>query len=200
LLIIKHRVNTIDQLISTPVNYGVEIDLRTSGSNLIINHDPFKEGVKFSDWLEYYNHEQLIINVKEDGLESFIFDLIKEFKIEKFFFLDQSFPSLYKFNEAFPQFCSVRVSDFESVENAITLKAGWAWLDSHTGNWSYLLNAAEQLASINIKTCLVSPELQRINYEEEFLELKNLISTFSIKFEAVCTKFPDLWVDITKKI
>lgn len=198
--IIKHRVNSIDQLISTPVDYGVEIDLRTSGSNLIINHDPFKEGVKFSDWLEYYNHEQLIINVKEDGLESFIYNLVKKFKIENFFFLDQSFPSLYKFNKAYPQFCSIRVSDFESVENAIKLKTGWAWLDSHTGNWSYLLNAAEQLASINIKTCLVSPELQRTNYEEEFLKLKKLISNSAIKFEAVCTKFPDLWIDIAKNI
>jgi hypothetical protein len=193
--IIKHRVNTINQLITTPSNFGVEIDIRTLGSDLIIHHDPFEKGVKFVDWLEYYKHDFLVVNVKEDGLEHFIFNLIKEYKIENFFYLDQPFPSLYKFSKTVPQFCAARVSDIESVESAIKLQSGWVWLDSHTGDWDYLLNAMKHFANTDIKTCLVSPELQRNNYKKELVLLRHLISNFSISFEAVCTKYPNMWIN-----
>lgn len=196
MIIIKHRVNSINEIVSTPYSYGVEIDLRTFGSEIIIHHDPFQEGVKFSEWLQYYNHKFLVLNVKEDGLEMFISELIEKFKIKNYFFLDQPIPSLFKFSKTSPQFASVRVSDIESTENALKINTGWAWLDSHTGDWDYLLNAMEQLKSRNIKMCLVSPELQRTSYEKEILQLKNLTSKLLIGFDAVCTKYPYLWADI----
>jgi hypothetical protein len=196
LIIIKHRVNTINEIISTPNSYGVEIDLRTFGSEIIIHHDPFHKGVKFSEWLQYYNHKFLVLNVKEDGLEPFISELIKKFKVKNYFFLDQPIPSLFKFSKTAPQFTSVRVSDIESTENALKINASWAWLDSHTGDWEYLINAMEQLKSRNIKMCLVSPELQRTNYEKELSQLKKLTSESSIGFDAVCTKYPNIWTDI----
>ncbi len=196
MIIIKHRVNTIDEIISTPSSYGVEIDLRTFGSEIVIHHDPFHKGVKFSEWLQYYNHEFLVLNVKEDGLEPFILDIIKKFKIKKYFFLDQPIPSLFKFSKISPQFASVRVSDLESTENAQKINAGWAWLDSHTGDWDYLLDTMEQLKSRNIKMCLVSPELQRTNYEKEILQLKKMTSKSLIGFDAICTKYPNIWADI----
>ena len=196
MIIIKHRVNTINEIVSTPYSYGVEIDLRTFGSEIIIHHDPFHEGVKFSEWLKYYNHKFLVLNVKEDGLEKFISELIEKFKVKNYFFLDQPIPSLFKFSKTSPQFASVRVSDIESTENALKINASWAWLDSHTGDWDYLLNAMEQLKSRNIKMCLVSPELQRTNYEKELLQLKKLTSKSLIGFDAICTKYPNIWADI----
>ena len=196
MIIIKHRVNTINELISTPNSYGVEIDVRTFGSEIIIHHDPFNKGVKLSDWLKYYNHKILILNVKEDGLEPFIFGLIEEFKVKNYFYLDQSIPSLFKFTQTSPQFASVRVSDIEPFDSALKIKAGWAWLDSHTGDWSYLLSAIKQLKYMKVKICLVSPELQRINYEDEVLLLKNWISKSLIDFDAICTKYPNIWTGI----
>ena len=88
------------------------------------------------------------------------------------------------------------MSDIESTENALKINTGWAWLDSHTGDWDYLLNAMEQLKSRNIKMCLVSPELQRTSYEKEILQLKKLTSKLLIGFDAVCTKYPYIWADI----
>ena len=196
MIIIKHRVNTINEIVSTPYSYGVEIDLRTFGSEIIIHHDPFHEGVKFSEWLQYYNHKFLVLNVKEDGLETFISELIEKFKVKNYFFLDQPIPSLFKFSKTSPEFASVRISDVESTENALKINSGWAWLDSHTGDWDYLLNAMEQLKSKNIKMCLVSPELQRTNYEKEISQLKKLTSKSLIGFDAVCTKHPNIWADI----
>ena len=41
---ILHRVNTIALLEKTPSNLGVEVDIRSNGENLILHHDPFKQG------------------------------------------------------------------------------------------------------------------------------------------------------------
>ena len=41
-LVIKHRVNTIDELVKIPFDFGVEIDIRTSGAEIIVQHEPLK--------------------------------------------------------------------------------------------------------------------------------------------------------------
>ena len=45
MLTIRHRVNDIDSLIRTPKNMGVEIDIRSSGDDIILNHDPFQKAL-----------------------------------------------------------------------------------------------------------------------------------------------------------
>ena len=70
--IYSHRVNTISALEKVEPSYGVEIDLRTKGGNLILSHDPFAEGELFSEWLKYWRGQSLILNVKEDALENSI--------------------------------------------------------------------------------------------------------------------------------
>ena len=194
MLLIKHRVNTIDDLIRTQQSFGVEIDVRTSGSDLIIQHDPFECGVKLVDWLKYFRHKFLIVNVKEDGLENYIYSLIQSLNISNFFFLDQSFPSLYKFSKRFPEFCAVRVSDIETIETALNSRAGWIWFDSHSGSWDYLSTISDRCLDIPAKKCLVSPELQRSDFENELNNLKTSINTLSFKFDAVCTKLPNEWI------
>ena len=194
MIIIKHRVNNLSELISTPHYLGVEIDLRTRDSELIIDHDPFSTGVSFSKWLEYYNHKFLIINVKEEGLESFAMNLMEKFNIKDFFFLDQSFPALYKASKVFPEFICARVSDVESVETALNLNVSWIWFDSHTGDWSYLPEVFKKLSTISVRKCLVSPELQRTNSESETMILKKIIQDSIINFDAVCTKLPEKWI------
>ncbi|MFN8406482.1 MAG: hypothetical protein U0X71_03255 [Sphingobacteriaceae bacterium] len=37
---IQHRINTIDQLKSVPHEYGIEIDLRATGTDIILHNDP----------------------------------------------------------------------------------------------------------------------------------------------------------------
>lgn len=192
--IVKHRVNTIDGLISTPGSFGVEIDIRTKNSQLILEHDPFSTSeVKLKDWLEFYNHSLLVVNVKEDGLENEILEITRHFGITNFFLLDQAFPTLYKFSKIHSSICCARVSDIESVETIINLNVGWVWFDSHTGNWDYLQNAFKKLSNLSIKKCLVSPELQRADYINEIEFLKNEIARLEISFDAVCTKDQTFW-------
>ena len=42
--LIVHRVNSIEILNSIDTTLGCEIDIRTDGSKLILNHNPFKKG------------------------------------------------------------------------------------------------------------------------------------------------------------
>jgi len=94
LIIIKHRVNTINKIINTPKKYGVEIDLRSNFKTIYLNHDPFKKGTKFSQWIKYFKHKLIVLNVKEEGLEKKIINILKKNKTSNFFFHDQTFSSL----------------------------------------------------------------------------------------------------------
>ena len=67
-LIICHRKNTVKELIKTPNKYGVEIDVRSYKNKIILNHEPLRNGEIFENWLKNFNHQFLIVNVKEEGL------------------------------------------------------------------------------------------------------------------------------------
>ena len=62
--IIIHRINTISELKTINPTFGVEIDIRTYGSDLVLSHDPFKIGDKLEDYLYEYKHGTLIFNIK----------------------------------------------------------------------------------------------------------------------------------------
>lgn len=192
--IIVHRRNTIKELLSTDSKFGVEVDVRSDGRKLIIQHDPLVGGVNFEDWIEAYNHGTLILNVKEEGLESELIGLMKKKGINDYFFLDQSFPFLIKWARLGERRCAVRVSEFESIETAISLtgKIDWVWVDC----FSYfpLTHAdSKRLKESGFKLCLVSPELQGRDPQLEIPMLANLLIERAISVDAVCTKRPDLW-------
>jgi hypothetical protein len=69
MLYIQHRVNAIEQLRVTPTEYGVELDLRDRGDRLILQHDPFKDGEDFAEYLQHYRHSLMILNIKSERIE-----------------------------------------------------------------------------------------------------------------------------------
>lgn len=192
--LIAHRRNTVEELRATPTCYGVELDLRSAGSDLIIHHDPFVQGVRFEDWLACYRHSTLILNVKEEGLESRLIDMMRERGIDDYFFLDQSFPFLIKWSAKGVRQCAVRVSEFESIDTAMTLagRVDWVWVDCFT-RFPIDSLQAERLQGAGFKLCLVSPELQGRDAGVEIPALKQLLTEQGIQADAVCTKRPDLW-------
>ncbi len=194
MIIISHRVNTIDQLSKITKEYGIEIDLRTKNEKIIISHDPFKNGIYFEDWIKYYKHKLLVLNIKEDGLEGEIIKILKKNKIEKFFFLDQSFPSIIKSINKSEKRCAIRISEYESIETAISLrgKVEWIWID-HFNKFPLNFKECKYLKNLGFKICIVSPELQKGNLNSA-KELKNKLSYYKIKFSAVCTKYPEIWI------
>ena len=192
--LISHRRNTVSELLATDSKYGIEVDIRSEGDRLIIHHDPCVAGESFDEWIDAYRHGTLILNVKEEGLESRLIALMQSKGITDYFFLDQSFPFLLKWSNAGEHRCATRVSEFESIETALTLagKVDWVWVDCFT-KFPLSEDDAVRLKNAGFKLCLVSPELQGRNAEIEIPELASLLRARNIESDAVCTKRPDLW-------
>lgn len=194
MILIAHRRNTSVDLASTPTCYGVEIDLRSHDGRLVLAHDPFARGEDFETWLTSFRHRTLVLNVKEEGLESRLLSLMNERCIEDFFFLDQSFPFLVKTACAGERRCAVRVSEYESVETALAVAPliDWAWVDC----FRHLPLSAEDAARLKaagLKLCLVSPELQGRTDPGEIDALRGVLAEKGILLDAVCTKRPERW-------
>jgi len=195
MLIISHRVNKIKDLVNTSCELGVEIDIRSNKEKLYLHHDPYVVGEDLETWLEEYNHAALILNVKEEGLESKLIGLMKKYKIDNYFFLDQSFPFLIKTANAGESRCGARISEYEHIETVMSLsgKVDWVWVDCFnrfplTKNDSIRLQIEG-----GFRLCFVSPELQGKGSLEGVKNYKGLIESIGIKGDAVCTKHPNLW-------
>ena len=193
MIIISHRVNTIEQLSKITQEYGIEIDLRSKNEKIIISHDPFKKGIYFDDWIQYYKHKLLVLNIKEDGLECEIIRILRKRKIENYFFLDQSFPAIIKSVKESEKRCAIRISEYESINTAISLRGevDWVWID-HFNKFPINFEECKYLKDLGFKICIVSPELQNGSLNSA-KELKNKLSNYKIKFNAVCTKYPKIW-------
>lgn len=194
MIVIRHRRNTLADLRATPADLGIELDLRSRGEELIVHHDAFAEGERFEDWLAGFRHRTLILNVKEEGLEDRLIALMRERGIEDYFFLDQSFPFLVRTANRGESRCAVRVSEFESIDTALSLagRIQWAWVDCFT---RFPLDGAQarRLQDAGFKLCLVSPELQGRDAVSEIPAMRALLAREGIVAEAVCTKEPELW-------
>jgi hypothetical protein len=192
--IIAHRRNTLAELTATPSHYGIEVDIRSHGEQLIIHHDPCVAGNALEPWLDAYRHGTLILNVKEEGLEARLIDLMQAHGIDNYFFLDQSFPFLVKWAKAGERRCAVRVSEFESIDTALSLagKINWVWVDCFN-HFPLSTVDSERLKQAGFKLCLVSPELQGREATIEIPLLRQLLAERHIAADAVCTKRADLW-------
>ena len=191
---IKHRVNKTIDLKNTDSNLGIEVDIRSNGKNLIIHHDPFEKGEYFQEWLVHYKHKMLILNVKEEGLEHSLINLMDMANIKNYFFLDQSFPFLLKYSKDAEGRSAVRFSEYESIQSVYALNklCNWVWVDCFSKN-PLTINKYRKLKEYNFKICVVSPELQGRNSTVEILKMKEDFSKKMIYPDAVCTKLPNLW-------
>jgi hypothetical protein len=197
MLIIKHRVNTSIELNALNPNFGVEIDIRTYGENIVVSHDPFnRDAEDFKTWLSYFKHRTLIINLKEEGLEDRLNMIMNRFPQIDYFFLDQSFPFMVKTLKAKEFRTCIRFSDLESIETLklvvekLSCKPNWIWIDDFTGEWEHL-KILKTIDLNGIKTCLVSPELQGRDLSAEVDKILRGFDYFSPS--AICTKKPEYW-------
>lgn len=188
---IAHRINTIEELNKIPKCYGVEIDLRDSGKDIILQHDPFLSGEKFSDFLNHYDHGTLILNIKSERIEHKILDLLKQHSIQDYFFLDSSFPMIYLLSVSGERQSAIRFSEFESLDTVLSMKnkIDWVWVDCFSklpiDSHSY-----QVLKSSGFKLCLVSPELQ--GRPEDIQVYQSYLSKNEIIFDAICTKIHNI--------
>ena len=211
MICIQHRLNNLEDLRVSNKCYGVEIDIRSHGCDLYVVHDPFStQAVKLTDWLKEFNHPFLVANVKEEGLEPLLLDMLANAKVPDFFILDESIPYIRNYAlKGVPNF-ALRVSEFESAQTALNLanylkkrgkRVDWIWVDSFTGE---LLPNADVIAlkAAGFKLCQVSPELHHVNNPKSWI---GHISSFKLKLiqagssyiwpDMICSKHPEIWAE-----
>ncbi len=190
MLKIAHRINTIKQLKETPIEYGVEIDIRYENDYLILHHDPFMTGELLEEWLRHYQHQLLILNVKTEGIEEACLSLLEKYNIKNYFFLDLSLPYLVKWTNKGLFQTAVRFSEIEPLDFVLQFvgKTEWVWVDCFT--YFPLDYRTYTILKQHFKICLVSPEL----HGHEHLSIADIKEhTRNMAIDAVCTKKMSSW-------
>tara|TARA_Y100000389_G_C17454056_1_gene516831 strand:+ start:1017 stop:1604 length:588 start_codon:yes stop_codon:yes gene_type:complete len=181
---IIHRINKIKDLKLLPKNFGAEVDIRSNGSKIILNHEPFKKGDEFKNYLENYKHKTLVLNLKEAGFENEIIRLVKKFRIKSYFLLDVEMPYMYKATNSGQKNIAVRFSEYEPIDLVKNFKnkLKWIWIDTPTK----LPIDKKNLKIISyFKSCLVCPE--RWNQKKKIILYKKKLIDLNFLPNAIMT-------------
>ena len=174
--IIIHRVNTIRKLKIIEPQYGAEIDIRAWGSELILNHEPFQDGEKLVNYLDEYHHGTLILNIKEDGIEDDVLQLVRQRpQINSYFLLDVEFPYLNNASRQGEKNIAIRFSEDESIETVKKYvdKVNWVWIDTNT---RLPITSENKEILAKFKKCLVCPS--RWNRPQDIEKYKRSLNQF----------------------
>jgi hypothetical protein len=191
--VIAHRINKIKDLIALPPEFGVEIDVRGWGKDLVLNHEPFEPGDQLEEYLRACDPRRLVVfNVKEAGIESRVHELAAQCQIKNYFLLDVEFPYLYRAAREGEKRIAVRYSEDESIETVLKYKhlVDWVWIDTNT---KLPLDATVAKQLEGFKLCLVCPE--RWGRPGDIKSYRLRLSELGIKLDAVMTstKLADQW-------
>ncbi|MCY9517646.1 PI-PLC domain-containing protein [Paenibacillus apiarius] len=185
---ISHRVNKKEELEQLSDEYGVEIDLRDDISGRIyMEHDPFKDGEDFEEYLKAYHHGTMILNIKSERIELRVLELLQKYNLNRYFFLDSSFPMIKLLSDQGEKKVALRYSEFEGIDtlSAMQGKVEWVWVDCFT-RLPLNYKIYQEIKAMGYKLCLVSPELQ--GQPDKIEEYAEQIRNENIIFDAICTK------------
>ncbi len=195
---IVHRVNSLKKLDKLSHKYGVEIDIRNDEEDLFLQHDPFKKGESFENFIKEYKHGTIILNIKSERIEYRVLETLRKYNVSDYFFLDSSIPMIQLLSKININKIAIRYSDYESVETVFNMrkKVKWVWVDCFKGE---LIKVGDykKLKKMGLKLCLVSPELQMFDVSR-IKTFAQKMKKRNIYFHAVCTKYPNIWKDNLK--
>lgn len=172
--------------------FGIETDIRDINGRLVISHDPATfDCTPLEDLLELRNRINpglpLALNIKSDGLQVFLRELLAVFHVEHYFVFDMSIPdSLGYIKSGMKIF--VRQSEYEP-DPLLYDQATGIWMDCFLGDW-FTENAIEHHIAAGKQVCLVSPELHHREYRQFWEKLAGMPCVASEKL-MLCTDFPE---------
>jgi hypothetical protein len=197
---IAHRINKLGDQNSSEIldnSDGIEFDLRSSGKEILVVHDPFENGQNFSDFSDHLRKDKFyIVNIKTEGIEEEVVRILDQKGIHNFFLLDCGMPAIVKLGKRGETRIAVRLSEYEGMDSVHLVKefVQWVWIDTFT-KLPLTPEIEKEIHGLGLKIALVSPELQK--QQEKIEEYRNYINTNNIKIEAVCTKYYNfkLWIN-----
>lgn len=185
--LIAHRINSVKELVALEPTCPIEFDVRDSGGRILVTHDPFTTGDDFEEFAPKLRGRFCIVNIKSEGIEWRVLEILRVCNIHDFFLLDCSVPMMNKLAHYGEYRFAVRFSEYESINSVLRWSgiAKWVWVDCF---YTYILTEfiTNQLRQAGFQICLVSPELQgRVN------DIPNYIAHLranNVEVDAVCTK------------
>lgn len=178
---------------SFSLGFGTETDLRDLNGEIVLSHDmPLIGAMTFKKFLEIFSEYDpklpLALNVKADGLQHKIKELLASFPdVRNYFFFDMSIPDTLAYQRAELPFYSRR-SEYES-SSALDKHSSGIWLDGFHSVW-YEEAFLQEFINENKKICIVSEDLHDRDAQAQWSSLKkwniNKYNSFSI-----CTDFPE---------
>jgi glycerophosphoryl diester phosphodiesterase len=176
--------------------FGIETDLRDLDGDIIISHDmPLKEQKLMtlqellemrSNFLNNNANLPLALNIKSDGLQNNIVEILNKFEVYDYFIFDMSIPDhigyLNKQTKIF-----TRQSEYEK-EPAFYKNSIGVWLDAFNSLW-YDQQIIESHLSANKKVSIVSFELHKRDHINQWGFLKT--NRYHLNNNIIlCTDFP----------
>lgn len=161
---------------SFKLGFGIETDIRDLNENLVISHDmPNSNSIKAKTLFKLYQNFKnptLALNIKADGLQKPLKELLEQYQISNYFVFDMSVPdALLYLKENFIVF--TRQSEFEKIPSFYGESKG-LWLDEFRTHW---INEEVILRHLdnNKQIAIVSPDLHKKETTREWSEYKEII-------------------------
>ena len=179
---------------SFSLGFGTETDIRDYKGELVISHDiADANSILVKDIFEIYNKYDntllLALNIKADGLQVKLKELLEEYKIENYFVFDMSVPDgLGYLKHKIKTF--TRESEYEKFPSFYDEACG-VWLDEFQGHWINK-EVIEKHIKNNKQICIVSPDLHKREYEKEWQHYKKIEKELGVNNMMICTDFPEI--------
>lgn len=155
-------------------NYGTETDFRDYEGQLVISHDMADANcMPAATFFDIYNQHNctgtLALNIKADGLQAPLMDLLKAHNITNYFVFDMSVPDLLHYDRQGFIYYSRR-SEYEETVSKYADCHG-IWLDAFLSVW-YTAGDIEQFIQDGKKVAIVSCDLHRRDHQPLWTMLK----------------------------
>ncbi len=202
MIILSHRgywreVNEKNKPISLEksfsLGFGTETDIRDYKGELVISHDIADENcISVQEMFEIYNKYDtslpLALNIKADGLQVKLKELIEKHNIKNYFVFDMSIPdSLSYLKQNLKTF--TRESEYEKAPSFYDEAYG-IWLDEFQSHWIDK-GLIEKHLKNNKQICIVSPDLHKREYKKEWQHYKEIEKELCIDNLMICTDYPE---------
>lgn len=178
---------------SFSAGYGTETDLRDLNGELVVSHDPAREGCitarqLFDVHAAHDTKLPLALNIKADGLQAMLADELERAQPGEVFVFDMSIPdTLQWLRQGVPVY--VRHSDVEP-EPLLYDEAAGVWLDAFKSDW-WGVDVVHRHVDAGKTVCIVSPDLHRREHRAVW-DLLAADAAISASDQVVlCTDFPD---------
>ncbi len=172
--------------------FGTETDLRDRAGSLVISHDPAGDGVMaaaafFDLYQEVGDGLPLALNIKSDGLQPMLEEVLAEFGVRNYFVFDMSVPDTLPYlRDAFHVF--TRQSEYEP-DPPLYDRATGVWVDCFETEWITRAQIERHLEA-GKRVCLVSPDLHKRPYRPFWEALRDW-ETGATDRLLLCTDHPD---------